>query len=64
MSFLNEGWFRKWVHDDITWCTEECSNTDCERNTVNRLSEDNIYAAALFKGTDICPLTRESDKHD
>ena len=46
----------KWFHDDITWCGNECSNTGCERNIVNRLSHDGLFSMALFRGTEVCPL--------
>ena len=46
----------KWMHDDITWCGNECSNTSCERNIANRLSHEGLFSMALFKGTEVCPL--------
>lgn len=46
----------EWFHDDITWCGDECSNTECERNLANRLQKTGLFSAALFKGTEICPL--------
>lgn len=48
-----------WIHDDITWCANECSNTHCERNLANRLTKGGMYSAAMFKGTETCPLTEK-----
>ena len=45
----------KWIHDDITWCGNECSHTDCERNIVNKLCDTGCYSMAMFKGTETCP---------
>ena len=45
-----------WIHDDITWCGNECSYTQCERNMANRLSKGRMYSAAMFKDTETCPL--------
>lgn len=47
----------EWIYDDITWCGNECSNTECERNFSNRLTKGGYYSAALFKGTEMCPLS-------
>lgn len=52
----------EWFHDDITWCANECSHTECERNIVNRLEKGGLYSAAFFKGTEMCPL--EDKKRD
>jgi len=52
----------EWIHDDITWCGEECSYTDCERNLANRLSKTGWYSAAMFKGTEMCPHREEFSK--
>lgn len=46
----------EWIHDDITWCANECSHTECERNLANRLMKDGLYSAAFFKDTEMCPL--------
>ena len=51
-------WFLDWIHDDITWCENECSNIKCERNLANRYTKGGMYSAALFKGTEMCPLTK------
>ena len=48
----------EWIHDDITWCGNECSYTKCERNIVNKLSKEGMFSMALFKDTETCPLTR------
>ena len=54
----------EWIHDDITWCGNECSYTECERNMANRLSKVGMFSAALFKGTETCPLTKKEDKKE
>ena len=51
----------EWIHDDITWCGNECYFTKCERNLANKLSKTGMYSAAMFKGTEYCPLTKEND---
>ena len=48
-----------WFHDDITWCGNECSYTKCERNIANRITQGGLYSAALFKDTEMCPLTKQ-----
>lgn len=48
-----------WIHDDITWCGNECSNTKCDRNLANRLTKGGYYSAAMFKNTPMCPLYKE-----
>ena len=53
--------FITWIHDDITWCGNECSNTKCYRNLVNRYTHGGLYSAAFFKGTEMCPLTWEDE---
>lgn len=47
----------EWIYDDITWCGNECSHTECERNLFNRLTKGGLYSAALFKDTEMCPLS-------
>lgn len=58
--------FYAFIHDDITWCGNECSYTECERNQVHRLSQNGYFTAALFKDTEACPLHQknEEDHHD
>ena len=51
----------EWIHDDITWCANECSYTKCERNLANKLSKTGLYSAALFKDTEMCPLKEGKD---
>ena len=46
----------EWIHDDITWCGEECSHTECERNLVNKLSQEGWFSMAMFRNTETCPL--------
>ena len=50
----------EWIHDDITWCGNECYFTKCERNITNKLSKAGLYSVALFKGTEMCPLSKEN----
>lgn len=49
----------KWIHDDITWCGNECSHLECERNMANRLTKEGFFSAALFEGTEMCPLAKQ-----
>ena len=58
-NFITSEQFAEFVHDDITWCGNECSHTECERNIANRLSKDGLFSAAMFKNTEMCPLTKE-----
>ena len=51
----------EWFHDDITWCGNECSNRECERNIVNRLQTGGLISMALFKDTETCPLYEAKD---
>lgn len=53
--------FIEWIHDDITWCGNECSYEKCERNLVNRLTKGGMYSAAMFKDTDMCPLKEKKE---
>lgn len=46
----------EWFHDDITWCGNECSHTECERNQINMLNKSGLHSYALFKDTETCPL--------
>ena len=46
----------EWLHDDITWCANECGHFECERNLQNRLQKTGLYSAAMFKNTETCPL--------
>lgn len=46
----------EWFHDDITWCMNDCSHRECERNIANRLQKEGLFSAALFAGTEMCPL--------
>ena len=54
----------KWMHDDITWCGNECSYTECERNIVNRLSHEGLFSMAMFKDTEIYPLNRKDEDNE
>lgn len=49
----------EWFHDDITWCGNECSHLECERNIENRLSKEGFFSMSMFKGTETCPLTNK-----
>lgn len=51
----------KWFHDDITWCGNECSYTECERNLANRLSKEGLFSMAMLKDTEACPLYTETE---
>lgn len=52
-----------WIHDDITWCGEEhCPVVDCMRNQVNRIDKTGMYSMAMFRGTDVCPVSRDMDQ--
>lgn len=51
----------EWMHDDITWCGNECSYTECERNLANKLIKTGIFSMSLFKGTEMCPLYKENN---
>lgn len=53
-----------WIHDDITWCGNECSHTECFRHPSNRLNKEGWYSAAMFKGTATCPLTKEGKQDE
>ena len=50
----------EWIRDDITWCGNECANTSCERNIINRLSHKGLFSMALFRDTETCPLNRST----
>ena len=54
--------FLEWIHDDITWCMNECSHTECFRNMANRLTKGGYFSAAMFKGTETCPLTKKEEE--
>lgn len=54
----------EWLHDDITWCGNECSHTECERNIANRLSHEGLFSMSLFKDTETCPLYKKDDKNN
>lgn len=49
----------EWFHDDITWCGNECSHLECERNIANRMMKTGFYSMTLFKDTPTCPLYKE-----
>ena len=57
----------EWMHDDITWCGNECFYAKCERNMANKLCKTGIYSVSMFKDTEMCPLHNEeqtSENHD
>lgn len=54
----------EWFHDDITWCGNECSYIECERNIVNRLSHEGLFSMTMFKDTEICPLNRKDEDNE
>ena len=47
----------EWIHDDITWCGNECSHTECERNLANKLSKTGVFSMSMFKNTEMCPFS-------
>lgn len=63
-SFLYSEAFREFIHDDITWCANDCSYTECERNKANRLSKGGLCTMAYFKDTEMCLLNKEKDYED
>ena len=60
---LNEE-FANWIHDDITWCAEECSHTECERHLNNKINKTGFYSAAMFRNTETCPLNDKKREHE
>lgn len=48
-----------WLHDDITWCCRECSDTACERNTMNRKCKEGLCSVADFFDPFRCPVDAE-----
>lgn len=54
----------EWIHDDITWCGNDCYYTECERNSANRLSHEGLLSIALFRDTEMCPLNRSTDENE
>lgn len=54
---------RNWFHDDITWCGNECSHTECERNIANKISKTGPYSAAMFRDTEMCPLNKTDERN-
>ena len=51
--------------DDICWCgdSDRCTNTECFRHLSNRRKSEgiDIFTMALLMGTEVCPLTKESE---
>ena len=52
----------EWIHDDITWCGNNCSHTECERNQANILDKTAWHSYAMFRGTATCPLKEEKEE--
>lgn len=48
-----------WLHDDITWCCRECSDTACERNSRNRRCKEGLYSVADMYDPFKCPVDAE-----
>lgn len=46
------------MHDDITFCSEDCENTACIRNQKN-IRVPGVHSYANFKGTELCPIRKE-----
>lgn len=57
-----ESSYLDWLHDDITWCCRECSNMDCERNTMNRKCKEGLYSAADMYDPFKCPVDAEIEE--
>lgn len=53
-----------WLHDDITWCCRECSDTNCERNNRNRRCKEGLYSAADMFDPFKCPVDAELPKNN
>ena len=54
---------QKWMHDDITWCSEEgCPVKQCRRNTAIMITRVGIHSYADFKGTDECMVSDSLDE--
>lgn len=56
---MKDDFIYKWIHNDRTWCSSTCDNKDCERNLVNRIPDDGLFAMAEFEGTKMCPKYKE-----
>ena len=54
-----ESSYLDWLHDDITWCCRECSNMDCERNTMNRKMTSGLCSMADMFDPFKCPVDAE-----
>ncbi len=46
--------YESWIHDDKTWCANECNYFDCSRNPVNMSNPIGIHSYANFENTDLC----------
>ena len=57
-----ESSYLDWLHDDITWCCRECSNMDCERNTMNRKMTSGLCSMADMYDPFKCPVDAELPK--
>lgn len=51
-----------WLHDDITWCCRECSDMDCERNTMNKRMTTGLCSMADMFDPFKCPVDAELPK--
>ena len=64
MAYFNDAqrFSYAFLHDDICWCAnDECPHTACERNQANRLIKDGYFTAAVFQGTEACPLEKKKE---
>lgn len=59
-----ESSYLDWMHDDITWCCRECSDTDCERNSRNRRCKEGLFSAADMFDPFKCPVDAEMPKNN
>lgn len=58
----NEDSYLDWLHDDITWCCRECSDTNCERNSRNRRCKEGLFSVADMYDPFKCPVDAEMPK--
>lgn len=57
-----QGSYLDWLHDDITWCCRECSDMNCERNTMNRKMTSGLCSMADMYDPFKCPVDAELPK--
>ena len=52
--------FVEWLHDDITWCARECSNTMCMRNRKNRKEKRGYFSVGDMYKEGECPADADA----